>query len=221
MDPEKLKAAIEALKNGDGDAALAVLEDMLIGASSGEAPPPAEGAALGESADPPPPAPGEEDPEKAAAARLCKITGHTSLEGVAEFVAKAAKRIDEDEQTRGRVERDERRTLVGELVKCGSETPATAWSGKPEDRTPAEPWASLPIVALRERVKRLSKAPAAPPRAPREEVVGGRTVKTSLGDVVLSSREIKNCEELGAKVETYAENKAIRDAAKARATGVQ
>jgi hypothetical protein len=163
MDPEKIKAVIAALTEGNGDAALALLEEMLVAAASdgsaSEETPPAESSALAETAETPP-ADGEDpDKDKAALARLFKLAGRDSLEGVAELFAKFAKRIEDDEATRSRVERDERRDLVAALVKCGAEIPATAWSGKPEDRNPAEPWASMPIAALRERVAKFSKTP--------------------------------------------------------------
>lgn len=41
----------------------------------------------------------------------------------------------------------------------------------------------------------------------------GRTVRTSLGEITLSSREIKNCAEQGVPIEAYARNKMIREAA--------
>lgn len=42
MDPEKIKAAIAALREGNGDAALQVLEELLIAAAAGAAPPASE-----------------------------------------------------------------------------------------------------------------------------------------------------------------------------------
>lgn len=44
MDPEKIKAAIAALREGNGDAALQVLEELLIAAAAGAAPPASEAA---------------------------------------------------------------------------------------------------------------------------------------------------------------------------------
>lgn len=56
----------------------------------------------------------------------------------------------------------------------------------------------------------LESNPDLAPTAP----TGGRTVKTSRGKVTLSAREVKACAEAGAKIEEYAENKAIRAAAR-------
>lgn len=44
--------------------------------------------------------------------------------------------------------------------------------------------------------------------------VSGRTFTTSRGTVTLSASEIESCKEMGAKLEAYAENKAIRGAAR-------
>jgi hypothetical protein len=66
----------------------------------------------------------------------------------------------------------------------------------------------------------LSSASPKPAPGARPPVTAGegRIVKTSRGEVLLSASEIKNCEALSANVETYAENKAIRDAARAGKT---
>lgn len=56
------------------------------------------------------------------------------------------------------------------------------------------------------------RRPAPPPQ---HEAVA-RTIKTPHGVVTLSAREIANCQEVGCKLEVYAVNKAIRDAARAR-----
>lgn len=49
----------------------------------------------------------------------------------------------------------ERRALVGELVKLGHETPATAWEDE-KGTVPAEPWASMKLESLRSRVEKLT-----------------------------------------------------------------
>lgn len=57
MDPEKIKAIIAAIKEGNGEAALAVLEDLLATAAGGMADPPSDPAAPPkEDAPPAPPA---------------------------------------------------------------------------------------------------------------------------------------------------------------------
>jgi hypothetical protein len=164
MDPAKLKAAIEAIKNNDGDAALAVLEGMLVGEGGEEAPP----EALGETPETPPPAAGEE--QQSVLARIEK-----TMAGMNETIVKLSAQVKAYESTEATRESEERVELVAGLVKLCGEAPATAWSGKPEDRKPAEPWASMPIAALRDRVKRLSKnAPRRP--APPEAIDGGDDV---------------------------------------------
>lgn len=211
MDPAKIKAALEALKNGDADAALALLEGMIVDAAGGgEGDPPATDNALGENAEPTPPAAGEEEDAPAKLARLEK-----SVTDMVATIGRLSKITEGQAQAAATAELEERRELVASLVKYGAETPATAWSGKPEDRKPAEPWASVAIGVLRERVKCFSKTPVKGPTPPARAVeAGGKLVATSLGEVQLSSREIKNCEALGVKIEAYAENKAIREAAK-------
>jgi hypothetical protein len=64
-----------------------------------------------------------------------------------------------------------------------------------------------------------SDAPTAPDPAPAGPA-GGRTVKTSRGEITLSAREIKTCQEVGASLEAYAENRTVLDANRARAPGV-
>ncbi len=206
MDPAKVKAALDALINGDAEACASILKDMVAAAAGGGVEPAADPAAsstLAEPAETPP----EDEEQAAALSALTKRLEKYDAE-IATLRASLAERDAADAVT----ELAERRDLVANLVKLCGETPATAWSGKPEDRKPAEPWASMPIATLRDRVKRLAKSP--PGHRPPELVTDGRVIKTSRGEVTLSAREVKNCEETGAKIETYAENKAIRDAAK-------
>lgn len=91
-------------------------------------------------------APAEEDEGKKAAAQLRRerddaLTALRALEG-----------------------RD-RKALVASMVAGGHEAPATAWANPEADgaeQKPAEPWASMPLDALRRRVSALS-ATAKPP----------------------------------------------------------
>jgi ClpP class serine protease len=71
------------------------------------------------------------------------------------------------------LESQERRALVASLVKCGAELPATAWADQ-EATAPAEPWSSMALGALRDRVAKVSaaKVPAAPQPPVRGEVAG-------------------------------------------------
>lgn len=107
----------------------------------------------------------------------------------------------------------ERRRLVGELVRLGTEIPATAWSDDTAT-TPAEPWASMALDSLRARVEKVTaakgtKAPGPKPKTPADET-GGQAV-TVRGEVVqLSRSEVDACKDAGAKPEDYASNKLIR-----------
>ena len=118
------------------------------------------------------------------------------------------------------LEQTSRVELTGELVKLGYELPATAWDGDPKDRKPAKHLASMPIDALRSRVVALRAAPRVEqPKPPAGGPSGGggtgdRAITTAHGVVTLSASEIKNCESVGAKLEDYAANKAIREAAR-------
>jgi ribosomal protein L12E/L44/L45/RPP1/RPP2 len=221
MDPEQIKALIEAIKNKDGDAALAIAEAMLVSAASGNA---AEEAAEGEpvaadalaaSAEPKPPSP----EEKALESALTLLTG---AEGPAERTVFLTKLIEDRKAHAERaatLELSSRFELVGELVKLGIEFPSTAYVGDPADRKLVARLSAEPIAELRDRVAVLKKAkvtaitpPARKEAAPAD---GGRAFTTSHGVVTLSASEIKSCEEMGAKPESYAENKAIREAARA------
>lgn len=221
MDAEQIKALIEAIKNKDGDAALAIAEAMLVSAASGEAAKPAEDAAadpLAASAAPTPPTP----EEKALEATLTLLTG---ADGPAERTAFLTKLIEERTTHAERVatlELSSRFELVGELVKLGVEFPSTAFVGDPADRKICARLSAEPIPELRARVTTLKQAKGAPltPPTRKDPAAGdGRTFTTSQGVVTLSASEIKSCEESGAKPEAYAENKAIREAA--RRTKVQ
>lgn len=226
MDPAILKAAIEALKNGDGDAALALLEKLLTGEAA-EPAEPAEGdpaSATGEPAETPPAEPAaastEEPPanavDAAVSARLMRITGTaTPAEADAALTAHFA-----SARTSALAER---RDVVAQLVEAGGETPATAWEGKPEDRKPVARLMSEPLESMRARVAALKASRGGtpvrghnpPPSGGPAPAHGGRVVMTSRGEVQLTASEIKSCEETGAKLEAYAENKAIREAARA------
>lgn len=121
------------------------------------------------------------------------------------------------------LESGERRRLTGELVKLGSETPATAWADDAGTK-PAEPWSSMPIDLLRERVAKLSKAKGVTPSpAPKPAVTqtagGDRAVIVRGETVMLSASEVAACTEANAKIEDYAANKLIRLRAQKKRTG--
>ena len=63
------------------------------------------------------------------------------------------------------IEDRERKTIVASMVAGGHESPATAWAdptATADAQTPAEPWASMPLIALRARSAALSATAPAP-----------------------------------------------------------
>lgn len=124
-------------------------------------------------------------------------------------------------QERAALEAAERRALVGELVKLGFETPATAWSDASATK-PAEPWASMGLDALKSRVGKLRASKGAGVAVsqridtPRVSESGSQTFNVNGQVVELSARELANCSKVGAKPEDYARNKAIQLAARGR-----
>jgi hypothetical protein len=220
VDPEKVKAALDAIEAGDVEACKEILKEMVAAAAGagakpagGDAPPPTDAAAA--NAD----LPAEQDPEKAALAHVAlELTGLTdpgaAIVAMREVFASAKKTKDASEAA----ELAEQRALIADLILCGVEFPSTAWEGKPEDRNPVKRLADEPIDSLRTRVAAVKAARGSKPRQHTPPVQtpeqGGRMVKTSKGEIELSAREIKNCETQKVKLEDYAENKAIREAAR-------
>jgi Mu-like prophage I protein len=180
MTDEQKKAALEAIKNGDGDKALKLLEQQVVDGGA-----PAEPAPLAEDLeeDPKPAALAESDddqekeelsedePTDAEARMAIAITGlKTPGEAWAELTRRNRVAVDVEErekklaQDRRAFEATHRDELVVQLVQLG-ESPATAWADPvtAEDRDkrkPAEPWASMPIATLRDRVEKLGGQPA-------------------------------------------------------------
>jgi hypothetical protein len=221
VDPEKVKAALDAIEAGDVEACKEILKEMVAAAAaagakpSGDAPP-ADAAAA--NADTAPPS-DEESPETAALAHVAlELTGladpGAAIVAMREVFASAKKTKDASEAA----ELAEQRALIADLILCGVEFPSTAWEGKPEDRNPVKRLADEPIDSLRTRVAAVKAARGSKPRQHTPPVQtpeqGGRMVKTSKGEIELSAREIKNCETQKVKLEDYAENKAIREAAR-------
>lgn len=221
MDPEQAKAAVEALKNGDAAGALAILEAMIVAAVSGEetaeGDPSASDPAMAAAADPlaadpePPPA------KLAALSALRSVTGCASL-GEALIVLSAWKASRDvvaaqtaalDESTRG--------IMVGELVKLGAETPATAFAeGKMCARLTSEPIADMRtrLVSLRaaNTVRSAALPPIAGPRSASPSVeapTGGKVVTLSDGrQVAISAAELVGCKAKGMTHEDFATRKA-------------
>jgi hypothetical protein len=171
MDPKIAKAALEALKNGDAQAALALLEQMITEEiSEGSMPPgpPGDAGATTENADAPPApgTPGVPPPEAGAAPddkqkkemaalsrELVTLSGRSDAGAALAYfrgLHESAARTAEDSAL---LEAGERRELVAELVKLGVEVPALAWKRDSEG--------NIPDGDKREPVKRLSDEPIA------------------------------------------------------------
>lgn len=166
MDPEKVKAALEALKSNDTAAAMALLEEWIVSLASGEAMP------AGESPSDPPPsadaAAAAADAQMAAFGRTaCALLGRENpgeaLSSLRDLHA-ASLRAAEDARN---LEVAERAGLVADLVKLGAEVPATAFAD-PLAEKPAicARLASEPIASLRARVAALKAAAGTAVRAP-------------------------------------------------------
>lgn len=176
MNAELVKKALDAIAAGDSDAAMAILQDMIAGAAAPEAAP--ESSPEGASAPPEAMAvePGAGDDEEdddeelgvdkktmaAAAREAIALTGKTNLgEAMAELARRSKLAVEQDKREqklaadRAKLEINERRELVAQLVKLGAETPATAWSAD-DAKKPCKRLAAEPIDDLRERVKLLS-----------------------------------------------------------------
>lgn len=194
MDPEQIKALIEAIKNQDGAAALSIAEAMLVAAASGNAAgetAESEPAAdpLAASAEPAPPTP----EEKAREAALTLLTGATGPAEQTVFltglIAESAKRAEQI----AALDMSSRRELVGELVKLSVEVPATAWVGDPKDRVVAPRLLAEPLPELRARVAVLKQAKVAPYTPP--------TRSTEI--VTLSAVDAANAKKAGMTAEQF------------------
>lgn len=174
---------------------------------------------------------GEDDAKAemmAARQSLLRETGaHSMLEALSAVASWKASHIKLEAeraklaQERAALEAAERRALVGELVRLGFETPATAWSDASATK-PAEPWASMGLDALKSRVGKLRASKGAGVAVsqridtPRVSESGSQTFNINGQVVELSARELANCSKVGAKPEDYARNKAIQLAARGR-----
>lgn len=214
MNAELVKKLLDAIEAGDLEALKGIAKELVAAAAAGGEPADPGAEAMSDTAETPP----EDSPDmkelaalRAEVARLSKVTSQTQN---AELIKLRAE-VDRLKGLADATESAERLELCGELVKLGVEFPVTAWEGEPEKRVPVKRLRDEPIDGLRARVEQLRKlAPArgnavAPPSAAPE-----REFRTSHGVVTLSAGEVKACEEAGAKLEDYAENKAIRTAAR-------
>lgn len=154
MNPDVMKAALDAIESGDvqkmADALKAVLADAAgSGEAAIEAPEGLAGAADAKPED------AMSEPDKAALSALLRITGTNgpgeAVDALKKMHATVAKLRADSEA----IELAQRRELIGELVKLGAEVPATAWQGDPLKMIPAPRLSAEPIAELRDRVTKL------------------------------------------------------------------
>lgn len=210
LDAATVKKALEAIKTGDADAAMSILEEMIAGAAGGGEPPvedepPAE--PVEELADPAK----DEDKEAVAAAisRLTRTTGKTTIGAAVEEVEVwRASHLKLEAETlklakeRAALEMGKRKENAITLTKLGAETPATTGlsGGKLCKRLLDEP--------LDEQNKRVAmlldakggKLPTEikPPAGAGEAAADGSRVVTAKDGVAvtLSARELAMCAEM-------------------------
>lgn len=167
----------------------------------------------------------------AASRTLARLTGKPDIaQSIAEIEVWQKSHIEAETnraklaQERAALEGSERRRLVAEMVKLGAEVPATAWADD-SATTPAEPWESMDMTKLRDRVAKLSKRGTGggngggdnPPRTPKSGAADGAVTVTVRGEqVTLSASEVEACRDMNAKVEVFAANKLTRERALAR-----
>jgi hypothetical protein len=150
MDPNKIKEALEAIEKGDAAAALEILKGIIAGAAGAPEAPPEPAATETTSQTP------EQKPEEmAAAATLASY--RTQLAASNTELARLRSEVDRINAERAAVEAVERADLVARLVKCGAETPVTAWAD-PTTRKPVPRLCSESIESLRARVPAVEAA---------------------------------------------------------------
>ena len=200
ITPEQVKAIIEAIKNGDSQGALDLLEQILATAAGA----PADGGGGG-SAEP--------TADAGMMASLAQSLG-TDVAGVAGAVAQLRAKVETIDADRAALELTARRDLVGELVRLGKELPATAWVGDAKDRNPCARLMAEPIADLRTRVEQYRKvAPPAPPAPPegRGATADGNAELTVDEEVKTLSREtLAKCKAAGIEPKDFVERR--RDA---------
>lgn len=188
MNPELVTKAIDAIAEGDSDAAAEILKSMVAEAAGGEVPSEEPAA---EPADSSPEEPAveemtempeeeekeelteyEEEEKKKELSALSQIREVTGVQDRTELVAEIkslSKRIAEVDARELELELTERKQLAASLVKLGAELPSTAWVGEGKDRKLCDRLSSEDLDSLRTRVKALSacgpKKNNAPPSA--------------------------------------------------------
>jgi hypothetical protein len=169
MNPDVLKAALDALESGDLAKMTEALKAIIAAAGSdesGEAPP--ADATMASADAPKPPAPGAPAPDaaatdKAAMSALLQVTGAKEPGEAVALLRKMRADVDALNANQAALDLSARRELIGELVAMRAETPATAWEGKAEDRKPVARLAAESVDSLRGRVVALR---ASQPRQP-------------------------------------------------------
>jgi hypothetical protein len=180
MDKKLATEALDALTAGDAEKCADLLKQIIVGAVADATPgvveePPPIVEPLPDEAAVAPVKPEDEEELKAVARVAMSLSGkRTAGEAIQELtrrnriVTDFERREAEVAKARAVIDASERRELVVKLVAAG-EPPAMAWAsdadGLPDGQTPAEPWASMPLSALRARVARLPVASRGP-RAP-------------------------------------------------------
>lgn len=207
MSPEKIKEALQAIKDGDANKALELLEAMVAEAAGGDEAPAEEAPPPDMMGDAPP---AEEDEDKAevmaATSKLMRLTGKETLGSAVEEIetwreshikleAESAKLAKE----RAALEANERRDLVAKLVRLGVEIPATAWKDPlaKGGLVPCKRLAEEPIAELRDRVAKLSAA-----RPKSDEITAPPAGGDGEGNE-LTEQQKKICVELGVKPEDF------------------
>lgn len=208
MDPDKVKAAIDAIENKDGDAAVAILKALLTDAASDGKSEEASvedttaEEALAEGVDEEPVEltehPEDEDEEerkelKALSANLIRLTGTGSTAEAMEHVKSLGDRQAAFDQEQQALDTRVRKELITELVKLGVETPATAWAGDTKDRKPVKRLSIEPLKELRSRVKTMRVAcSSVREEDPAESGSSGRVTALSENDQVRHARLAKD-----------------------------
>ncbi len=229
MNPDQVKAALDALIAGDAEKAAEILKGMIAEAASGEAAADAPVDAPVEMADVPAEEPAP-DPSKeeekaaimAATSRLVRLTGKDTIAAAVNEVEswrqshlKLEAETVKLAQERAAIELGQRKENAKKLILLGAETPHTSGlaSNKLTKRLLDEP-----LSEQNERVAALlaakgGKLPSTP--KPPAEAGGEKVFETPHGTVSLSASELKACEDAKADPKVYAANKAFQIKARA------
>jgi hypothetical protein len=172
MDPEKLKAALDAIEAGDKDAGMAILKELIAAAAGGGAPPAgAEELAVETPAETPP----KEEPkpeEMKALALLTTITGTKDLKSAALKLRSVVEYVDTARASNLKVDAVTRLALVGKLVQLRAESPASAFAD-PDKRVLVKRLANMDLDDMQQWVTKLEADPTRKPVKGAEPPEGG------------------------------------------------